>query len=182
MELVIKNEDEFSDRLNNIYTQGHPEQHQYLKTGEFAEKYEPSQAEKDNVVAELEKAGFEITQRLGRYIHLGGCVSDIAKFFHTEMNEYTGYKETSFIASPYDVFVPKNLGIVGVKNLDTKPRTIGRLKSTRTDATAQAIVTSSNTSYPPLPNTLQFLRSMYTIPTPPLGYEQTQFAIMWRTV
>lgn len=157
IELGLKDEDQFADRLDQIYTKGHPNYHKFLKTGEFAILHEPTPTETNQVIDHLSKNGIVTKRSAGRHLSVTGKVSDLNAFFHTEIHQYQDSKGVSFLAPLFDVSVPKKLGIVGVHKMHTFPH----------KAKANVVGT-----YAPLPYIATFLRMMYDIPSSLTGTGQ----------
>ncbi len=164
--LDLKNEQDFADRLNQIYTRGHSNYRNFMSPLEIATFHEPNATERQAVIATLHENGIHITSSLGnRVLKANATASAINAFFHTTIAEYRAPDNLVFYAAAYDAMVRPDLGIGNLLHLDTVPF--------ERKAYAQPFGSTVG-SYPPPNNAnYHFFRTLYNIPLEMDGSGQT---------
>ena len=109
--LPIRNQAEFDSLLNNLYNPDHPAFHQFLKTGEFAQRFGPSQEDYDAVAAFVRSQGLEIVAKHSNRLLLvaSGSAEKVEGAFKVRMMHYQGKDGRIFHGPDNEPAIPSAL-------------------------------------------------------------------------
>jgi len=106
--------------LQKIYTPGDPEFHHFLSVEEFTERFGPTNAEYEAVVAYAKKNGFKVSSRMANrmVVPVTTTVAQAEAVFHLKMNVYAHPNEKrSFHAPDQEPMIGTNLPVVHIFGL-----------------------------------------------------------------
>jgi kumamolisin len=131
--LGLPNPAALDDFLARVYTPGDPLYHQFLKTGEFAERFGPSQADYDAVVAFVKSQGLNVvaTHSNRMLVEVEGSVDKVEAALGLRLMHYRSEQGRVFHAPDAEPSLPASIaakvsGIVGLDNA-LEPRSNLRL-------------------------------------------------------
>lgn len=120
--LPVRNQAALDTLLHDIYTPGNPLYHRYLKTGEFAERFGPTQADYDAVIAFASKHGLRVaaTHANRAVLELAGTPDVIEKTFGVHLLQFRERSGRIFHSPDLEPQVPATIAplISGVVGLD----------------------------------------------------------------
>lgn len=126
--LQLSHAGELEPLLESIYTRGSPQYHQFLATGEFAQRFGPSAATVAAVTAHLEAAGLTVTRSATAQLKASGSPAAIERAFGVQLHSFevagagaAAYRYHAPLAEPQ---LPAALtgAVRGVFGLDSRPR------------------------------------------------------------
>lgn len=125
--LQLSHSEELEPLLESIYTRGSPQYHQFLATGEFAQRFGPSAATVAAVTTRLEAAGLTVTRSATAQLKASGSPAAIERAFGVQLHSYqvaagaATYRYHAPLAEPQLAAGLSGL-VRGVFGLDSRPR------------------------------------------------------------
>ncbi|MFI5252251.1 MAG: protease pro-enzyme activation domain-containing protein [Bacteroidota bacterium] len=120
--LPLRDGNQLDDFLKRLYTPGDQLFHHFLKTGEFAERFGPTQSDYDSVMTFMKKQGFRIvdTPPNRTVLDVAGSVGIINQAFGIHLMRYQRKDGSIFHAADMEPAVPKSIAgrISGILGLD----------------------------------------------------------------
>lgn len=132
--LPVRNQAQLDEFLTSLYTPGSLFYRQYLKTGEFAERFGPTQADYDAVIDFVKKQGLEVvgTHSNRMVLEVAGTSDKVETAFGVRMMRYRANSGRVFRAPDVEPVLPASISakISGVIGLDDalEPRSNLRLR------------------------------------------------------
>jgi subtilase family serine protease len=124
VELPIRNKPERDQLLKDLYDPKSPDYGHYLTPQEFTDRFGPTQADYDTVIAFFKNQGFKVTTSPSRaLLDIDGTVQMIEDTFHTTLKLYKHPTENrNFYAPDGNISVDLDIPLSGVAGLDNFTR------------------------------------------------------------
>ena len=102
LQLPLRNQDELTQLLRDLYDPSSPSFHKYLTVSEFTERFAPTAADYKKVVAWAKKKGFSVnaTTPNRRLVAVEGSVETINRAFSVSVNNYRHPRQGHSFYSP----------------------------------------------------------------------------------
>ncbi|HEX6110291.1 MAG TPA: S53 family peptidase [Ktedonobacteraceae bacterium] len=122
--LALRNQDQLRASLQSLYNPSSPNYHQYLTQDEFAQRFGPTAAQRQEVIDYLIRQGFTVTQVYPDLVDFSGSVSQAERVFGVRINDYRGPDGRVFYSNSTTPTLPAYLAsvITSVSGLDDANR------------------------------------------------------------
>ena len=119
--LPLRHRETLTNLLNDLYNPASPSFHQYLAPSQFTEKFGPTAADYESVVAFAKASGLVVKQTYGNrtLLKVAGSVADMEKTFHVHLRIYQHPTEKrTFYATDSEPSVDLATPLLGITGLD----------------------------------------------------------------
>ena len=127
--LKLRNQDEMAALMQQLYTSGSPQYHQFLSSQDFQARFAPSPATVQAVTREFESRGLQVTQISSGLLQVSGSQAAVEKAFSVQLHGFAvaphgSVRGYSFHAPNKAPTLPSSLSasVEGVLGLDNQPR------------------------------------------------------------
>jgi subtilase family serine protease len=136
IELPTRNKAQLDQLLQDLYDPKSPDYRHYLTPQEFTQRFGPTQADYDTVVAYFQNRGFKVTISPSRtLLDIDGTVKIIEATFHTTLRLYKHPTENrNFYAPDENPSIDLDIPLLNVSGLDNffKPHPLWRAQPVTT--------------------------------------------------
>lgn len=150
--LPLRNEAELEALIKGLYDPASPLYHHYLSSKQFTERFEPSQADYEKVVAWAKANHLTVTATTANrhIVDVQGKVSDINRALHVTMRQYQHPTENRTFFAPDREPTVDLLGVqlLHVNGLDNYVRPFTHMRHRPASETAQSIIAHASGSGP----------------------------------
>jgi kumamolisin len=127
--LQLSHAEELEPLLESMYTRGSPQYHQFLATGEFAQRFAPSAATIAGVTQHLQSAGLTVMRVATAHLRASGSAAAIERAFGVQLHSYQvaanldspAYRYHAPLGKP-QLPVALDGAVRGVFGLDNRPQ------------------------------------------------------------
>ena len=118
--LALRNQNQLSALLQNLYNPSSPIYHHYLTQDEFVQRFAPTAVQRQAVIDYLTREGFSVAQVYPNLIDFNGSVSKVEQVFKVSINDYLLPGGRMFYSNATVPVFPSSLAplIVSVSGLD----------------------------------------------------------------
>ncbi len=118
--LALRNQNQLSALLQNLYDPSSPIYHHYLTQDEFVQRFAPTAVQRQSVIDYLTREGFSVTHIYPNLIDFDGPVSKVEQAFNVSINDYWLPGGHTFFSNSTTPVFPSYLAplIVSVSGLD----------------------------------------------------------------
>lgn len=144
--LPLSNEAELDSLISQLYDPSSPQYHHYLSSKEFTNRFEPSQADYDKVVAWAKANNLTViaTPANRHIVDVQGKVSDINRALHVTMRQYQHPTENrTFYAPDHEPTVDLGVQLLHINGLDNYARPHTQMRHRPASETAMVARASS---------------------------------------
>ncbi|MGZ3647000.1 MAG: S53 family peptidase [Ktedonobacteraceae bacterium] len=122
--LALRNQDQLSALLQSLYNPSSPNYHQYLTQDEFAQRFGPTDVQRQAVIDYLTRQGFSVTQVYPDLVDFSGSMSKAERVFGISINDYLAPDGRVFYSNSTAPTLPAYLAsfISSVSGLDNANR------------------------------------------------------------
>jgi len=122
--LALTNQDQLSAFLQSLYNPSSPNYHQYLTQDEFAQRFGPTDVQRQAVIDYLTRQAFSVTQVYPDLVDFSGSMSKAERVFGVSINDYLAPDGRVFYSNATAPSLPAYLAsfITSVSGLDNANR------------------------------------------------------------